>query len=411
MKPRSLGLGGYPLDFHARRDHDRDQRPNPAPKPASLAEIAMDALLVVRAVAGLLALIIGAELLVRRASTMAQRLGVSALVVGLTVVAFGTSAPELAVAVRGAIAGQSDVVVGNVLGSNVFNIGLILGMSALITPLVVADKLIRREVPAMIVISVAALLMALGGHLGRIEGAVLVGAFAIYLLYTLRASRASRAEVSAEYGEAFGKEAGSGRLQIAVDLALVAVGLALLVVGSQWFVEAAVDVAQLLEIDELVISLTIVAGGTSLPELATSILAAFRGERDIAVGNVVGSNIFNLTLVLGVATVVSPDGVGLAPGVLALDFPLVLALSVACLPIFFSGHLIDRWEGAVFVIYYVSYTTYLVLAASDHANLEPFSNIVLAFVVPVTLITIAVILVRSLRSKEHAPPASCPPDR
>ncbi len=362
----------------------------------------MEAWTIVRGVLGLIFLVGGADLLVRGASSLAQRVGISALVVGLTVVAFGTSAPELAVSLQGAVGGRGDIALGNVLGSNLFNILIILGISALAAPLVVAQQLVRKEVPLMIAATVVVLLMALDGQLVASEGGVLFGAFALYTVYTIWQSRKTSAAVEQEYEQEFGGPQRAGRGAVALEVCFVGVGLALLVLGSQWFVGTAVEMARLLEVSDMVISLTIVAAGTSLPELATSVMATVRGERDIAVGNVVGSNIFNLLSVLALTMVFSPQALSVAPGVLALDIPLVLAASVACLPVFFSGHLIDRWEGAIFVVYYLAYTSYLVLRASEHASLDFFSTVVLGFLVPITVITIIVILVRSLR----APPTA-----
>jgi cation:H+ antiporter len=357
----------------------------------------MDTWSLIRGVVGLVFLVGGADLLVRGASSLAQRFGVSALVVGLTVVAFGTSAPELAVSLQGAVGGRGDIALGNVLGSNLFNILMILGLSALFAPLVVAQQLVHKEVPLMIGATVVVLLMALDGQLAAWEGIVLFGSFGFYTLYTIRQSRKTSAPVEQEYEEEFGREPKPGAAAIALEVGLVVVGLALLVLGSQWFVGTAVGLAKLFEVSDLVISLTIVAAGTSLPELATSVMASLRGERDIAVGNVVGSNLFNLLSVLALTTIFSPEPIAVSPGVLAFDLPLVLVASLACLPVFFSGHVIDRWEGAVFVAYYVAYTSYLVLAATEHAALDFFSLAVMGFLVPITVITLAVILVRSLR--------------
>lgn len=357
----------------------------------------MDAWSLIRGVLGLVFLVGGADLLVRGASSLAQRFGISALVVGLTVVAFGTSAPELAVSLQGAVGGRGDIALGNVLGSNLFNILAILGISALLAPLVVAQQLVRKEVPLMIAATVVVLLMALDGQLAAWEGVVLFGFFGFYTLYTIRQSRKTSAPVEKEYDGEFGRQPKPGAGAVALEVSLVVGGLALLVLGSGWFVDSAVGLARQYDVSDLVISLTIVAAGTSLPELATSVMASMRGERDIAVGNVVGSNLFNLLSVLALTTIISPEPIAVSPGVIAFDLPLLLVASVACLPVFFSGHLIDRWEGGVFVTYYVAYTSYLVLRATQHEALDFFSFAVMAFLVPITIITLIVILVRSLR--------------
>ena len=354
----------------------------------------MDLQTLVRFVAGGVLLITGAELLVRGASRLAIGLGISPLVVGLTVVAFGTSSPELAVTVGSAYRGAADVALGNVVGSNIFNVLFILGVSALIVPLVVAQPLVRRDAPLMIATSILALLLAIDGRIGRLDGLLLAAGIVAYTVFLIRQSRRDRREVHAEYQEAVGGEQGRARRWL-VNLGLVAIGLALLVIGAQWLVEAAVVTASLLGVSELVIGLTIVAAGTSLPEVATSVLAAFRGERDIAVGNIVGSNIFNILAVLGLAGMIAPDGIRVSPGALTFDMPVMIAVAVATLPIFFTGYAIARWEGAVFLVYYLSYTLYLVLDATEHAAFAPFSAAMAWFVLPLTVLTLAVVAWRA----------------
>lgn len=354
----------------------------------------MDVALLARFVVGGALLVVGAELLVRGASRLALTLGISPLVVGLTVVAFGTSAPEMAVTVRAAFAGSADVAVGNVVGSNIFNVLLILGVSALIVPLVVAQPLVRRDVPIMIATSLAALLLALDGRISRADGLLLVAGIAGYTVWLIRESRRDPPEVVAEYDEAL-DAAGARTHRPAVQAGMVVVGLVLLVLGAQWLVDAAVRTATLLGVSELVIGLTIVAAGTSLPEVATSILAAFRGQRDIAVGNVVGSNIFNVLAVLGLAGLVAPAGVAVPSGALTFDMPIMIAVAVATLPIAVSGYAIVRWEGAVLLLYYVAYTTYLVLDATQHEALPHFRAAMVGFILPLTALTLGVVAWRA----------------
>ena len=336
----------------------------------------------------------GAELLVRGASRLAIAAGISPLVVGLTVVAFGTSSPELAVTVGSAYAGQAAVALGNVVGSNIFNVLFILGVSALIAPLVVAQQLVRLDVPLMIVASVAVLLLGLDGRIDRIDGALLFLGVVAYTVFLVRLSRRETAAIEAEYEEAFGDDPEAGPRPL-VDIALLLAGLGLLVVGSQWLVDAAVTTATTLGVSELVIGLTIVAVGTSLPEVATSVLATVRGERDIAVGNVVGSCIFNLLAVLGLGSVVAPDGVPVPQGALTFDVPVMVAVAIAALPVFFTGYLIARWEAAVFLGYYVAYAGYLVLDATDHALAGQLGTAMAFFVLPLTALTLAVAVVRA----------------
>jgi cation:H+ antiporter len=345
---------------------------------------------------GLILLVVGAELLVRGASRLAAAVGISPLVVGLTVVAFGTSSPELAVSVQSALSGQADLALGNVVGSNIFNVLFILGLSALITPLIVSQQLVRLDVPVMIGVSVLLLLLSLDGVIGRWEGGLLFAGIVAYTWFLIRQSRRESAAAASSAGEVKGAGRGMhgswGR-----NAALVIGGLVLLVLGSRWLVNGAIELASSLGVSELVIGLTIVAAGTSLPEVATSVLASIRGERDIAVGNVVGSNIFNILAVLGFSGLVAPDGIEVVRSALAFDIPVMTAVALACLPIFFSGYLIARWEGALFMGYYVAYTVYLVIHSADHALVPAFQTAMLFFVVPLTVLTLLVVGIRARR--------------
>jgi cation:H+ antiporter len=342
---------------------------------------------------GLGLLVLGAEWLVRGASRLAARAGVSPLVIGLTVVAFGTSAPELAVSVSSALSGRADLALGNVVGSNISNVLLILGASAIVTPLLVAARLIRLEVPIMVGVSVAVWALALDGTLARAEGVLLIAGAVGYGVLQVRQSQRETATVNQEYARGFG----GPPARWARDVGRVLAGCALLVVGSGLLVEGAVVAARALGVSELVIGLTIVAAGTSLPELATSILAAARGERDIAVGNVVGSNIFNMLLVLGTSAAVAPQGIAVSPAALRFDLPVMITVALACLPIFASGHVIARWEGALFLSYYGAYLLYLGLHSAGHDSLPLFSAAMVAFALPLTAITLGVVGLRAWR--------------
>ena len=344
--------------------------------------------------AGLALLIFGADLLVRGASRLSLSLGIAPLVVGLTVVAFGTSAPELAVSVKGALDGQTDIAMGNVVGSNIFNVLFILGVSALLAPLVVDRQLIRQEVPIMVGLSALVLWMAMDRSISFADGAVLLGALLAYIFLLYRQGKnAAPAEVS----DPLLSNAPGLLSRLPVQLALIVVGLAMLVLGSRWLVDAATIFATLLGVSPLVIGLTIVAAGTSLPEVATSVIAALRGEREIAVGNVLGSGIFNLGAVLGISAMVSGSGLQVPSSLLAFDLPVMLAVAIACLPVLFTGHLIARWEGAVFLGYYVAYTTYLVLNAQDHDALDEFTLVMSTVVIPLTVLTLAAVGWRELK--------------
>ncbi|MFZ5737812.1 MAG: calcium/sodium antiporter [Pseudomonadota bacterium] len=351
-------------------------------------------------VSGLVALVVGAELLVRGASKLALSFGISPLVVGLTVVAFGTGSPELAVAIQAAISGQADITVGNVVGSNIFNVLFILGLSALITPLIINRQLIRQEVPIMVGTSLLVAALAWDGSLSLLDGLLLICLLAAYTAFLIVQSR--RQEAASDADEPTAAESASRwDSKLPVQIALILVGLVMLVFGATWLVEAAITFARLFGVSEMVIGLTIVAAGTSLPEVATSIMAAIRGQRDIAVGNVVGSNTFNLLGVLGVSAAVVPGGLSIAPAMTAFDIPVMVAVAIACLPIFFTGNLIARWEGALFLALYVVYTIYLVMAAQQHDALSTYGFVLGTVVLPLCALTIAVITWREWRARRR----------
>ncbi|HEX6884150.1 MAG TPA: calcium/sodium antiporter [Planctomycetota bacterium] len=339
---------------------------------------------------GLALLALGGELLVRGSSSLARRFGVSPLVIGLTVVAFGTSAPELVVSALATLEGKPELAVGNVVGSNVFNVLFILGLCALLRPLVVARQIVRREVPWMIAASLALWFFGLDGRLGLGEGLLSCGALAWFTLDSIRASRREQAVSTPAAGPA----------RTAHPLAAVgqvALGLGLLVLGARWLVDSAIAIATGLGLDETVIALTIVAAGTSLPEVATSLVATLRGERDIAVGNVIGSNLFNILGIAGLTALVAGGDLPVAPAIENFDVPVMVAVAVACLPILGRKHLLARWEGAVFLAYYAAYTAYLVLDAQGHAALPRFGAVMLEFVLPLTVLTFGVLIVRARR--------------
>lgn len=356
----------------------------------------MDILTIGLFLIGLVLLIGGAELLVRGASALAAALRISPLVIGLTIVAYGTSAPELAVSVQSGVAGQGDLALGNVVGSNIFNVLLILGLSATIAPLIVSRQLVRRDVPLMIGVSFVFLLLALDGGISRLDGLLLFAGAISYTAYTVIQSR--REPQPPANTTASERPPAPWPVQVA----LLVVGLGMLVLGSRWLVNGAVAFAEALGVSELIIGLTIVAAGTSLPEVATSVLASLRGERDIAVGNVVGSNIFNLLSVLGLTALVSPAAIPVSGAALAFDIPVMLAVALACLPIFFTGYVIARWEGLLFLGYYVAYTLYLILNATQHAALPLFNTVMLLFVLPLTAITLLVVAIRAWRAQSRA---------
>lgn len=324
---------------------------------------------------------------------MALTLGVSPLVVGLTVVAFGTSAPELAVSVGASLDGRPDLAIGNVIGSNIANILLILGISAVIAPLVVHEQIIRQEIPIMLGASVLMVVMALDGHISMLEAAVLFALVVGYTVHLIRQSRKASRETQEEFESEMPPDSDWDR-HWGVQLGLIVAGLGLLVLGSNWLVGAAVAFAQAFGVSELVIGLTVVAVGTSMPEIATSVVAALRGQRDIAVGNVIGSNIFNIFSVIGITGLVSMAGIPVSEAARHFDLWVMLAVAFACLPIMLTGREIARWEGFVFLGYYAAYTAYLILAAQQHAALPAFSGLMMSYVMPITVITIIISVMR-----------------
>ncbi len=363
----------------------------------------MTATTIVFLIAGVAGLVLGAEALIRGASRLAARTGMSSVVIGLTVVAFGTSAPELAVSIGDVMTGGDDagsIAIGNVVGSNIANILLALGVAAALGGgLIVAQRIVRLDVPIMIGASVAVLIFALNEQIGRIEGAVLTVALVVYITWTVvSATRGTAPTVASEYDKAFDSDQLVAN-SVWSDLGFVAAGLILLVVSSQALVRAASDIATSLGVSDLVIGLTVVAIGTSLPEVATSVLAAIRGQRDLAVGNAIGSNLFNLLAVLGITALIAPNPLPVATSAVQVDIPVMVVVAVACLPIFADGHVLNRWEGFVFLGFYAGYLTWLILDASDSGLRDSYGDVVLFFVVPITTLTLAIIGFRGRRRR------------
>jgi cation:H+ antiporter len=359
----------------------------------------MDIANLIRFIAGLALLILGGESLVRGASRLATAIGISPLVIGLTVVAIGTGSPELAVCIQSVLWGQPEIALGNVIGSNICNVLLVLGISAMVAPLVVSRQLVRLDVPLMIGASILLFLLSLNGMLGRMDGLLLFAGIIAYMIFAIHQSRReTRAGNRSPAGED-GQPHPAAARGIAFSCFLVGAGVLLLVVGSRWLVDGAVRIAHLLGVGELIIGLTIVAVGTSLPEITTSVVASLRGQRDIAIGNVVGSNIFNILAVLGLCSMVAPGGIGVPAAALRFDIPIMITVALACLPLFFTGNRISRWEGALFFGYYIAYTAFLILSASQHQALPLFSRVMMSFVIPLTFITLLILVVQAVRKK------------
>ena len=309
-------------------------------------------------VIGLLGLYLGAEWLVGGAARVARRFGMRPLVIGLTVVAFGSSAPELLVGVVASVQAQSEVVLGNVLGSNIMNIGLILGLSAIVRPLHVGMRLMSREAPLMVLVSLLVAVMMLDQMLGRVDALVLLAGFVAFLAFVLRAAEQESPAVAAEYIEYESAQRGPPEDRLGRDLALIAAGLAGLIIGAQLLVTSAVFFARLVGVSEVVIGLTVVAIGTSLPELATCVVAALRDESDIALGNAVGSNLFNLLSILGVSALIRP--IPVAPGLMEFEVPAMILFAILLVPLAWHGRKLGLISGGALVIGYVVFTTLLI---------------------------------------------------
>lgn len=346
-------------------------------------------------VLGLVLLVFGADLMVKGAARLAGNFGVPALVIGLTVVAFGTSAPELAVSVKAAYSGQAELAIANVVGSNIFNILLILGLSAIIAPLMISRQLIRQDVPIMVGVSLVAAAMALNGNIDRLEALALTIGLLSYTAFLFYQGRKQGMDTSDEEVEAMLKV----KAPAWQNLLLVAGGLVLLVLGARWLVQSAVEIATMFGVSEAVIGLTIVAAGTSLPEVVTSVVATMRGERDIAVGNVVGSNIFNILSVLGLSGLVSPIPLLAGEQLVQLDLPVMLGAAILCVPLFFTGAILDRIEGSIFLALYVAYVWYLVALALARPYLPTLQNGIVFGLLPVMLVYITYSLWHSLRRR------------
>lgn len=351
---------------------------------------------------GFVGLLVGAEFLVRGASQLAARLGISPLVIGLTVVAFGTSSPELAVSVQGAWSGAAAVSLGNVLGSNVFNILLVLGLSAVVAPLVVAHQLVRIEVPLMIASTAGVAFLVRDGVLDRTDGLLLFTTVVVYTTYAIRSSRAESRNAEASAGDEMPTAEGGTGASLGMQLLMLVGGLIMLMVGSDWLVEGAVAIATSVGLSERVIALTLVAAGTSLPEVATSVMASVRGEREIAVGNAIGSNLFNLLTVLGFAALVAPNGIEAGAGVLDFDLPIAFAVAVICWPIFVRSFIISRADGVLLCGLYVLYVVYLVATTSGAAWEGLLADAMIWGIGPLIALVLSGLAFRGIRARRSA---------
>lgn len=347
---------------------------------------------------GITILILGAELLVRGASYLAMLFGISPLVVGLTIVGFGTSSPELAVSIKSAIMGESDIVVGNVVGSNILNILLIFGISSIIIPLTSNFNVVRFDIPFMIGISFVMLFFSLNGRVSRFEGLILFVGLLTYIIFSIFKGRDKEALFKDKIDVELVKKRKS-YLEWIKNIFFVASGLLFLVLGSHLFVNGAIKLARQLGVSELIIALTVVALGTSLPELVTAVVGAFKKEMDIVVGNIIGSNIFNILGILGLSSIFSKDGITVLPSALNFDIPVMIAVAVISLPICFTGGKITRVEGAILLLYYLSYDLYLLLLSYHHDSTSKALFVVIMYIgVPLTLVIYSLII--ALKNKK-----------
>ncbi|MFA5710184.1 calcium/sodium antiporter [Mycolicibacterium sp.] len=312
---------------------------------------------------GLIALVVGSEWLVKGGSRLASGLGISPILVGLTVVSIGTSMPELAVGLRAAASGNGSLAVGNIAGTNIVNVLLILGLSALIRPLSLHLRTPKLDLPMMTAAALLLWLLAADGTLAMSGGAVLTVAALLYTAVLIVSARRESQSVQAEFADEYATPViGRSRGAMARELALLLVGIVVVVIGADWLVGGAVGVAQTSGVSDAFIGLTVVAIGTSAPELATTLVATFRGERDIAIGNLLGSSVYNILLILGLTVLGAGRPLHLDPDLVRIDIPLMALVALVCIPIFLTGRRVSRREGGAMVAAYLAYLTFLVIS-------------------------------------------------
>ncbi|MEQ9310699.1 MAG: calcium/sodium antiporter [Balneolaceae bacterium] len=339
-------------------------------------------------IAGLAALIGGAELFLKAVDHFGVKWGVSPLIMGLTVVAFATGAPELAISIKAASSGSADLVLGNIIGSNVANILLILGITAVIAPLNITRRIVRIDVPIVITASILLFILAMDGLLTTFDGIVLLVGFVSYSIFTfvqIKRNKEDEEGVDVFEFESSPEELAQGAFFYVKNIGFLLIGLTLIVLGSNWMVDSAVTIARLFGLSELVIGLTIISIGTSLPEVATSLSAARKGKADIAVANVMGSNLYNIFLTLGLTLIIAPNFLDVSQQAIDFDLPFMIAVSIACIPIFIAGFNLTRLDGILFLFYYSSYLIYLVLDTLGSGIIPVFENVFLFGILPVTV--------------------------
>lgn len=311
-------------------------------------------------VVGLVTVLAGAELVVRHGSRLAARLGVPPIVVGLTIVSVGTSAPELAVSIDAVVRDAGELALGNITGTNTVNLLLILGLTAMLRPVALGPQTLRLDLVAMVASSLVLLALALDGELTTADGVALLVLAVVYTVVLIGYVRRESAGSVVVPGPKLAVAEG-GRRAAATHVGLLLAGIAVIVVGAEWLVDGAVSLGRSLGVSEALIGLTVVAVGTSAPELATTIVSTVRGDRDIAVGNLIGSSTYNLTFVLGTSLLFGPPALGVDRQILTVDLPVMVAATLACVPVFLTGSRVRRREGALFVAAYAVYLAYLVV--------------------------------------------------
>lgn len=312
---------------------------------------------------GLLTIILGAEMILRGSSYVATILGVKPMIIGLTIVSLGTSAPELAVGLTAVSEGKSDLAVGNIAGTNMLNLLFILGLSAAIKPLKLQTLSIRLDVPVMMAAAIVLFIMSLDGTLTRTEGILLLLGGIAYVFALIHFSRKASPGQKKEYAEEFGKNTIKGKISVGriILYSLILLGgIALAIIGAEWLVDGAVDIAESMGVSDAIIGLTIVAIGTSAPELVTTIIATIKDDRDVAVGNLIGSSISNIVIILGIICIVATNGVTVSSAILWLDLPLAAAVAIVCYPVFKTDKTVSRKEGIAFVSAYMVYMLTLI---------------------------------------------------
>lgn len=347
---------------------------------------------------GLAILIAGAEMFVRQAVWLAGLIGKSSLFVGLTVAAFGTSAPELAIGITGQLTHSADIGLGNVIGSNIFNVFFVLGLAALVQPMVVMRSTIYRDIPILLAICVFFYLLVLDGSVGNSEALLLMAVLAGYLYYLARISN-QRAVVPGSDSKRGERSQSAGR--ILRTFALIVVSIAMMILASQWMVAGAVSMAAGLGMSQFVIGLTIVAAGTSLPEIATTLAAVRHNQHELALGNVMGSCLFNIVAIPAAMALVSSSPLPVVNEAVSVDIPIMILAIVACLPFFFSGHRLSRMEGMLFLVYYAAYALMLYYRHVPGSVLSSYQTELGLLAVPIIVVTTVFVLVQVLRDRRR----------